>query len=123
MKKKCLICGSLLHGRIDKKFCSDYCRNRYHNSMNASENRIIRHVNYILRKNRRILQKFNQNGIEEIHRSVLLQSGFDFSYITKISKNSGDYHYYCYEHGYKENCNGLLTLLVDDSTLDINLIY
>ena len=123
MKKKCLICGSLLHGRIDKKFCSDYCRNRYHNSMNASESKYIRHVNYNLRKNRRILQKLSQQGIEEIHRSVLLRAGFDFNYITKMSNKNGACHYYCYEHGYKENCNGLLSLVEDEIVLDTNPIY
>jgi hypothetical protein len=25
--KKCLACGKQLKGRIDKKFCDDYCRN------------------------------------------------------------------------------------------------
>ena len=29
--KKCLSCGKLLKGRVDKKFCDDYCRNNYNN--------------------------------------------------------------------------------------------
>ena len=34
MKKNCLECGEAFNGRIDKKFCSDYCRNTYNNKIN-----------------------------------------------------------------------------------------
>ena len=31
MEKRCLECNDVLHGRSDKKFCSDACRNTYNN--------------------------------------------------------------------------------------------
>ena len=33
-ERKCLECGTVLKGRSDKKFCSDYCRNTYNNKVN-----------------------------------------------------------------------------------------
>ena len=38
MEKKCLECESPLVGRVDKKFCSDYCRNSYNNKINTNNN-------------------------------------------------------------------------------------
>ena len=32
-KRNCLECKDPVKGRIDKKFCSDYCRNAYNNSV------------------------------------------------------------------------------------------
>ena len=34
MEKQCLECGDKIVGRIDKKFCSDGCRNAYNNKVN-----------------------------------------------------------------------------------------
>ena len=35
--KVCLACGKPLKGRIDKKFCDDYCRNNYNNQQKAKD--------------------------------------------------------------------------------------
>jgi len=35
--KTCLACGKILKGRVDKKFCDDYCRNNYNNLQKAKE--------------------------------------------------------------------------------------
>jgi predicted nucleic acid-binding Zn ribbon protein len=101
MKKKCLICGSPLYGRIDKKFCSDTCRNKYHNSRNVHEDRYIRMINYILRKNRRILKDLENSGIESISRSDLAYAGFNFNFITTIQEwDKQNTCYFCYDRGY-----------------------
>ena len=123
MRKKCLICGRTLHGRIDKKFCSDHCRNKYHNSLDPNEARYIRHVNYILRKNRRILMEFNRKGIVDIPALTLMHAGFDFKFITNISTKQGEIFYYCYEHGYKERCDGIFSLVEDRNVKDSILFY
>ena len=97
----CLDCGNRLNGRSDKKFCSDYCRNSYHNQRNHMENNYMRRINYVLHKNRRILLHLNPTGKVKIHRSVLLTRGFDFNFITSIYKNkNGMVYYFCYEQGY-----------------------
>ena len=34
-ERYCLDCGAVLHGRADKKFCNDQCRNNYNNQLNS----------------------------------------------------------------------------------------
>jgi len=112
MKKLCLDCGSVLVGRSDKKFCSDYCRSNYHNHRNKSTNNYIRRINYALRKNRRILKKYNQRGVEKVERKMLVREGFDFEYVTHVIQNStGSPLYFCYDHGYHYVANDLVELV------------
>ena len=61
MQKTCLECGEKIVGRVDKKFCSDYCRNAHHNNLNKDRKNLVRNVNNLLRKNYRILEEFNPN--------------------------------------------------------------
>ena len=48
--KKCLECGDKVVGRIDKKFCSDYCRNAFNNKVDKESKNLIRNTNNRLRK-------------------------------------------------------------------------
>ena len=45
MQKQCLECGEKIVGRIDKKFCSDACRNAYNNNVNKDSKNLIRNTN------------------------------------------------------------------------------
>ncbi len=103
MEKRCLECEEELFGRIDKKFCSDQCRNAYNNKSLREENNYIRSVNSILRKNRRILAKLNPKGKAKVHRDQLLKKGFSFNYHTDLYKTKENkvYHF-CYDQGYLE---------------------
>jgi len=47
MQKACLECGDNIVGRIDKKFCSDGCRNAYNNKVNKDSKNLIRNTNNI----------------------------------------------------------------------------
>ncbi len=101
MSKKCLRCKEPIFGRIDKRFCSDYCRNQYHNSLKSSESMYFRRVNYILRRNRRILLESFHEGQELVCYQNLLNRGFDYTYITNYHINdNGSASYYCYDIGY-----------------------
>jgi hypothetical protein len=112
MKKLCLDCGSVLIGRSDKKFCSDYCRNNFHNRQNQTTNNYIRRVNYALRKNRRILQKLNQRGLGKVEKSRLMGEGFIFEYITHmVQDGEGHRLYFCYDQGYRYLTTDLLGLI------------
>ena len=68
MQKKCLECGEKIVGRIDKKFCSDACRNAYNNSVNKDSKNLIRNTNNRLRKNYRILDELNPDKKTKISR-------------------------------------------------------
>jgi predicted nucleic acid-binding Zn ribbon protein len=102
-EKACTLCGKVLKGRSDKKFCDDYCRSSYNNERKGVVNNYIRNVNNALGKNRRILEGLIREGEQRggASREKLLQLGFQFSYITHIYTNSkGSVYYYCYDHGY-----------------------
>lgn len=102
-----------IHGRADKKFCSDYCRNHYHNHRNQSSNAYVRQINYVLRKNRRILAKFNTHGTTKIRKSTLIKEGFDFDHMTSIyTSRKGHIYFFCYEQGYLPLDKDMVYLLV-----------
>lgn len=100
-KKNCEECGNLMSGRVDKRFCSDQCRNAFNNRLNSDVTSYIRNTNHALRKNRRILIELNPMGKSRISRDKLLAKGFDFSHFTSISMSKdGAQYFYCYEQGY-----------------------
>lgn len=100
-ERNCKECGEVLKGRIDQKFCSDQCRTSYNNHLNRDVNCQIRQVNYILRKNRRILARLNPEDKCKISREDLANLGFDFRYHTNTYTNKkGQTYYFCYEQGY-----------------------
>ncbi|MGV6862448.1 MAG: hypothetical protein ACWA41_11790 [Putridiphycobacter sp.] len=112
-KRYCLACKTEIKGRIDKKYCSDYCRNIYHNEQNRDVTNYMRNVNNILRKNRRILQRFNPNGKAKIKETTLMEAGYNFAYHTNVYKTQkGGTYYFCYDLGYIKNDEGWLTLVV-----------
>ncbi len=100
-QKLCLDCGTILHGRADKKFCNDLCRNNYNNQLNSASYNIVRNINNILRKNRRILEELNPGGKTKTNRKKMIQKGYDFDYHTRtyVTQN-GKTYFFCYEYGY-----------------------
>lgn len=101
--KNCLACNKILHGRADKKFCNDYCRNIYNNGLKTVNSSVIRDINMVLHKNRRILEKTlpGQEDLTKITKEKLLQQGFNFKYITHTYTNKkGNTYFFCYDFGY-----------------------
>jgi len=101
-KKECLACGKVLHGRADKKFCNDYCRNAYNNSLKAATSPLVRNINNTLLKNRRILEAvLGTEEMQKVPKEKLLQQGFQFRFITHTYTNKkGNIYCFCYEYGY-----------------------
>jgi len=103
VEKRCLDCGDLIHGRTDKKFCSDQCRNNYNNRLNRDTNNYVRNVHGLLRKNRRILCDLFTEGREKVHKDVLFALGYNFSFFTHVIETAGGkVTRYCFEYGYSE---------------------
>lgn len=101
MEKKCLSCDDKIVGRADKKFCSDYCRNTYNNSLKVSQKEIARPVNQKLWKNREMLKARNPKGKAKVKKKELIREGFDFSLITSLyTTTKGAQYRYCYDQGY-----------------------
>ena len=111
-ERSCLECGKPVFGRVDKKFCSDSCRNAYNNRSNSTSTKYIRQVNNILIRNRRILLDLNPNGKRKMHRDKLLIVGFDFEYFTNTyTTKAGDEYRFCYEQGYLTLEDGFVLLV------------
>lgn len=109
MSKGCLECGDTFKGRIDKKFCSDLCRNSFNNKIKTTTSDYTRTVNSILRKNRKILEGLIPEQTAKASKAKLLQQGFNFQYYTNIyTTQKGVNYFFCYEYGYlpleKEYC-------------------
>jgi predicted nucleic acid-binding Zn ribbon protein len=100
-KKTCPVCGDPIIGRIDKKFCSDQCRNTFNNQRNINSSVLIKDINKILKNNHRILTTLNPEGKTKISRKKLVSKGFNFDYFTNIyHTQKGTTYFFCYEQGY-----------------------
>ncbi|MGI9547339.1 MAG: hypothetical protein ACR2MM_08890 [Flavobacteriaceae bacterium] len=102
VKRNCLECDTPIRGRVDKKFCSDYCRNAYNNKLNKDSKNLLRNINNRLRKNYRILDSFNlKEGKTRTTKTRLLDKGFDFEFITNLyTTKKGTTYYFVYDLGY-----------------------
>ena len=100
-KRRCLECEEFIIGRSDKKFCSDQCRNTFNNRMNSDHTNLVRNINNVLRKNRRILQELNPTDKAKVYKDKLLEKGFNFNHFTSIyTTKKGSTYFFCYEYGY-----------------------
>lgn len=103
--KTCLACNAVLRGRVDKKFCNDYCRNNYNNIQKSrgSQSALIRTVNAALLKNRKVLASVLPENEEtaKANKDKLLRLGFQFKYLTHhYTTKTGKTYHYCYDYGY-----------------------
>ncbi len=95
----------MLRGRLDKKFCDDYCRNTFNNQRNSDQNNLVRNINNTLRRNRRLLETLIPEGAEvkKVRKEHLVMLGFNFKYHTPYFRNQkGQVYCYSYEFGFLE---------------------
>lgn len=105
----CLNCNTPLMGRIDKKFCNDYCKSNYHYEHNKQkQNSFFKHIDLQLKLNRRLLKEFNRAGKSTVRKEKLINAGFNPKFFTHYWKNKkGDVYLFCYEYGFlSRNENG-----------------
>lgn len=77
-----MVCDETLKGRLDQKFCSDFCRSNFHNDRYRLDNFHVKKINRVLMKNRRILKALSSGDMEDIPVKVLMSRGFHFDYCT-----------------------------------------
>jgi len=100
-KRLCPVCNDPILGRVDKKFCSDQCRNSFNNERYSNTSAHVQKVNRLLKKNHSILIALNTSGKTKVSRTKLLQEGFDFNYFTSIYETQkGNTYRLCYDQGY-----------------------
>ena len=73
--------------------------------MNSYSSPLVRNVNNILRRNRRILEALLaplEKKVLVIERQKLVERGFQFDYMTEhYHPDKKEHYYYCYEYGYR----------------------
>ncbi|HKK77663.1 MAG TPA: hypothetical protein VJ953_21470 [Saprospiraceae bacterium] len=104
MQRTCITCQSRLRGRSDQRFCSDYCRNRYHNLQKRKEHSFFRKVNQILRRNRTILHQLASNYRIRVSAQELQAFGFHFDYCTSWQVTAEQQVIFvCYDMAYQRS--------------------
>jgi len=99
----CQVCGQLVIGRSDKKYCSDQCRAQVNNVKKKADTgeRLMQDINRTLRKNRSILKTLSPLGKTTTRKEYLVLQGFDFRYYThQYHTRQGNIYNFCYEYGY-----------------------
>lgn len=111
--RHCKECQKMLLGRSDKKFCDDGCRNSFNNRKNSENNRFVKSINTVLRKNRNILHSLvPDNGKTSVNERTLKVLGFDFEHFTNVFENrTGNIYKFCYEYGYLKIDEGIYVLV------------
>lgn len=85
-KKVCLDCEQPIQGRSDKKFCDDNCRTNFHNQSKQADERTLRQINAILKRNRSILIRLSASQQEIVSKQALLEANFNFHFCTHQEK-------------------------------------
>jgi len=123
--RKCIECNDQIEGRIDKIFCSPYCKSNYHYKKNiAKEKGLYAAIDNQLKLNRRLLHHYNRAGKAVVRKADFLKTGFNPKYFTHYWKNQqGDVYLFCYEFGFlekKENGKSKYVLVQWQSYMDKN---
>lgn len=102
--KQCPYCKEEVIGRIDKVFCTPYCKSSYHyEKARDDESNFFKKIDDQLKLNRRLLKNYNKAGKAVIRKEELLEAGFNPKYFTHYWKNQkGDVYLFCYEFGFLE---------------------
>lgn len=117
-KKNCLHCGKAIHGRSDKKFCDDYCRNSHNNQKRTGNNPVIRKISGTLKMNRNILESVISDGLERVKvpKMKLAKLGYQFKYQTHSYTNwKGNVYSYCFDFGFLDLGDGWVLVVKDTS--------
>ena len=99
--RECLECGQeILYGRSDKKFCSEECKNRYHNRKGNEFVRVHSKTMRILDNNYRILSRCLEQGQTSVDLGDAILWGFNPDYLTGIFRNKIKTELRCYDIKY-----------------------
>ena len=99
MEKFCLECGAPLGagGRSDRKFCSQECKNLWHNSRNGSYRNFRQKILSYLDRNHQILENLLRIGIRSVDRNEIISLGFSPCHMTSFTKYRTHVKYFCYD--------------------------
>lgn len=99
-KQTCLDCGREFYGRKDKKFCSQNCKNHYHNHEGRNSKRLRNRVITDLASNYEILCNLIRLKMTSISLCDAEALGFKPAIITGYTKNKGHNEFRCFDIKY-----------------------
>ena len=100
-EQRCLECGTdLSYGRKGRKFCSDKCKNDYHNRENHHSRMIHLKIIASLNRNYEVLLRLNRMGMVSVDMDDLIKLGFNPALFTGHRKVRGQNQYSCFEFDY-----------------------
>lgn len=101
MKKNCPVCGAIVTGRTDKKYCSVKCKSIEQYEKRVQFEQTFLKIDKQLKINRKILKRHNTAGFTTIRCHELLKDGFNPNFFTHYWKNQkGDVYLFVYEFGF-----------------------
>ena len=101
--KLCTVCGDALSGRTDKIYCSPKCKNVAYLDKVLQNDQLYYLIDKQLKRNRKILRKYNREGFTTLRKQKLLAEGFNPKYFTHYWKNQkGQVYLFCYDVGFLE---------------------
>lgn len=100
---RCLCCGNdMSYGRPDRKFCSQTCKDQYHNSRRTNSKLARFRVDSILEKNYSILNNLLKMGISQVPRPDIIAMGFNPDFMTHAGVGKTTIcEYACYDIAYR----------------------
>lgn len=106
-ERRCIVCGRPFTGRSDKKFCSDLCRNEFHNERRRKETVDMARLNKSLLHNRIVLLRHSASGC--VPRRTLALDHFNFELYTSVRRRFlRPTLFSCYEYSYFITRDGIV---------------
>ncbi len=100
-QKYCLNCGAPLHGRMDKLYCSEHCKDTWHNKRKSRIRKKRASVMSVLNNNHEILTALLQSGRTVWITPLVEAMGFKPDYFTRLVEiGSGSIRCECFDIRY-----------------------
>tara|TARA_B100000678_G_C18181897_1_gene491540 strand:+ start:1080 stop:1439 length:360 start_codon:yes stop_codon:yes gene_type:complete len=116
MEKVCIECDKTFEGRMNQKFCTQKCKNAYHNARNREKESVVIQTNKILHRNWNVLQK-----MYEVYRSkpvqieILEANGYKPKYHTHTHNSPvGEKYQMVYDYGIKNYYDNQVQIVKGD---------
>lgn len=101
----CPECGRPLTnclGRMDRRFCSVECKNKWHNKQRGpNRDKEVQRIVRILYRNRSVLERIIRLGFHSLDLTTLQYMGFSMSYFTSLTKVRHRWVYTCLDFAYE----------------------
>lgn len=102
MQRLCAACKKPLEGRKDKIYCDRYCKSSFqYKQIQNNKGSFHQKIIWQLRKNKKILKKYNKAGKATIRKADLLADGFNPNIFTHYWRSKkGNVYLFVFEYGF-----------------------